>query len=431
MSDRIDAEKECDLDEQKLVKVTNQIIRIPFDADQYEESILDPSAFRAHLSKIFEESPELFPKRFAEGYLMKDMRLSQKIYLTLRRIILNFDGKCYTIHPSFIMPGCSGLTESVSKGLLLRKFGVPFWAIAHIFGHDAMYWYRQESSLGRYSIVGTTVKDASKLPENLSADEKHSKISGGKTYIATTVAEGCILGSELAKNAGNESLEKGYSVFKSEASEVDDKYSPATVNLDGWNATNNAWRALFQTVIIIPCILHFYIKLRDGAKKKWPESFSEVADKFWDCYRAETRSSFAQRLRRFAEWSKLAEIPDFMSKRIERLQKKTSQLSIAYDHPGAHRTSNMLDRLMQRMDRHLFSAQYFHGNFRSANFSIRGWSLIQNFAPYNPRTIKSKSFGSSPAECLNEKKYRDNWLENLMVSASLVTRYKLAPPKPL
>jgi hypothetical protein len=26
------------------------------------------------------------------------------------------------------------------------------------------------------------VKDASKLPENLSADEKHSKISGGKTY---------------------------------------------------------------------------------------------------------------------------------------------------------------------------------------------------------------------------------------------------------
>jgi hypothetical protein len=82
MSDRIDAEKECDLDEQKLVKVTNQIIRIPFDTDQYEESILDPSAFRAHLSKIFEESPELFPKRFAEGYLMKDMRLSQKIYLT-------------------------------------------------------------------------------------------------------------------------------------------------------------------------------------------------------------------------------------------------------------------------------------------------------------------------------------------------------------
>ena len=32
---------------------------------------------------------------------------------------------------------------------------------------------------------------------------------------------------------------------------------------------------------------------------------------------------------------------------------------ITYYFPEAHRTSNMIDRLMQRMDRHLFSTQYF------------------------------------------------------------------------
>ena len=31
--------------------------------------------------------------------------------------------------------------------------------------------------------------------------------------------------------------------------------------------------------------------------------------------------------------------------------------SKAYDLPGCHRTSNMVDRLMQRMDRHLFSTK--------------------------------------------------------------------------
>ena len=56
---------------------------------------------------------------------------------------------------------------------------------------------------------------------------------------------------------------------------------------------------------------------------------------------------------------------------------------VAYDHPGSHRTSNMVDRLMQRMDPHLFSTQYFHESITAAELSIRGWTLIQNFAPYN------------------------------------------------
>jgi hypothetical protein len=431
MSDETDAGKEFDLSKQELVQVANRIIRVPFDPDQYNEIIQDPSSFRDHLAMHFEKSPELFPKHFGRGYLMKDIRVTKKLDLPLRRIRLNYTEITYTIHPSFIMPGCSGFTEHVSKGLFLRKSGTSFWTIAFTFGRNAMYWYRMEASLGRFSLVGTTVKDSTKLAEHLAADEKHSKISGSKTYIATTVAEGCIFGCELTENAGNESLEKGYSVFKTESLELDDKYSPTTVNLDGWRATNNAWRSLFSKAVLIPCMLHFYIKIRDGAKKKWPEAFLEVADKFWHCYRAETKSSFSQRLRRFGEWAKSADIPEFMSKRIENLQKKTSELSTPYDHPGSHRTSNMLDRLMQRMDRHLFSAQYFHGNFRSANFSIRGWSLIQNFAPYNPRTTKSKPFGSSPAEFFNGKKYSENWLENLIVSASIVTRYKLSPPKPL
>ena len=34
-----------------------------------------------------------------------------------------------------------------------------------------MYWYRLEQSLGRFNIVGTTVKGPDSLPQDLLADE--------------------------------------------------------------------------------------------------------------------------------------------------------------------------------------------------------------------------------------------------------------------
>jgi hypothetical protein len=50
--------------------------------------------------------------------------------------------------------------------------------------------------LGRPSIVGTTVRDPSKLPKHLVADEKHTWLEGEKVYVATTAAGGSILGAE-------------------------------------------------------------------------------------------------------------------------------------------------------------------------------------------------------------------------------------------
>ena len=85
-----------------------------------------------------------------------------------------------------------------------------------------------------------------------------------------------------------------------------------------------------------------------------------------------------------------------------KLRQHIADYKSAYDHPNAHRTSNMLDRLMQRMDRHFFSTQYFHGTKAAAELSIRGWALIQNFASSNPRTIHMHNGLQSPAERLNK-----------------------------
>lgn len=131
-----------------------------------------------------------------------------------------------------------------------------------------MYWYRLSVSLGNNSIVGTTVKSIELLPENVLADKEHITIKGEKGYIATTVAQECLLGAEVSKGCGDEDLKEAYGVFKEEAQDIKPDYSPMTVNTDGWSATKNAWEYLFPTIMIIQCFLHAYLKIRDRALKK-------------------------------------------------------------------------------------------------------------------------------------------------------------------
>src|SRR5512143_1715604 len=89
------------------------------------------------------------------GYRMKDLSTSRKTGGKLRRIELR-NLTCYLVRPSFLMPYLSGRPEDVPSPPFLRKFAVPYWAIAEVFGRSPMYWYRLERSLGRFSLVGTT-----------------------------------------------------------------------------------------------------------------------------------------------------------------------------------------------------------------------------------------------------------------------------------
>ena len=83
-----------------------------------------------------------------------------------------------------------------------------------------MYWYRAYVSLGRASLVGTTIKDPHRLSAHVLADEKPSRRQGNKAYIPTTVAQECILGAEVVESAGEEHLKKGYQVFRDEACQL-------------------------------------------------------------------------------------------------------------------------------------------------------------------------------------------------------------------
>jgi hypothetical protein len=86
-----------------------------------------------------------------------------------------------------MMPYLIARTEEVEKALFLCRWGVPFWALTYVFGHNDMFWYRAYISLGRNSLVGTTVKAPERMPGDVLADEKHTRFNGEKVYVATTV----------------------------------------------------------------------------------------------------------------------------------------------------------------------------------------------------------------------------------------------------
>jgi hypothetical protein len=386
------------------------------DQDDYRQLIDHPRRFRSWLDQAFRDRPELFPGDFAQGYRLKDFRTSAKTGLRLRRIRLKATGVSFTVRPSFLLPYATAHSDDVQAPLFLRAFGVPFWALARVEGSDAMYWYRLEISLGRHHLVGATVRKA-RLPQHLLADEHHQRRDGTKNYLATTVGAGCCLGCALAQTAGADDLQAAYGVFRQEAQEAQPGYQPETVSVDGWAATQQAWQTLFPLVALLRCFLHGWLNLR--CRGKLSAAFATLSEKVWQAYRALSRRSFAQRLRRLGEWAAGQELGAWLRAQLEKLCGRARVYGEAYRHPGGHRTSNMLDRLMRSMSRYFEDAQHLHGSEEACRLHGRAWALLHNFRPWHPATARANGGWRSPAERLNQHRYHDDWLQNLLVSASL------------
>jgi hypothetical protein len=388
------------------------------DPEGYDSILSDPEAFRQYLDGTIEQHPELFPLAIQQGYKLHDVLPESKRMpgIRLRRIEL-YTGDVFTIRPSFVLPYMTGYTDDVEKPLFLRRWGVPHWALAYVFGRDGQYWYRLENRLGRNSVVGTTVKSADRLPKDLLADEKHTRFNGEKAYIATTVGDDCVLGVSLTLGADEESLTEAYGHFKTEAHNVAPDYEPETVNTDGWNATQSAWCTLFTQVVSILCFLHSFIKIRDRCKRM-KGLYAEIRTRVWEAYHAVDAEAFTQKINQLETWAS-HKIPTGSGlEAVLKLCHRAPEFVKAYAHPSAYRTSNMIDRHMEPMDHYLDSHKYFHGHLLSGEYDCRSWALLHNFQPYCPRAEVAQMY-ISPAHKLNGFVYHGNWLHNLLISASM------------
>ena len=384
----------------------NRTIILAISQEQYDRILGDPAQFRRWIDENYERHPELFSVKMKQGYILNGTRTDKKLGLVIRRIRWG-KNLCYSIWPSFAMPYATALTKDVEHGLLLRKWNVPYEVLADIFGHSPMFWYRLETSFGRYNIVATTVKTAD-IPTHLVADEHHEKRGGEKVYIATTVGAGCVLGAEISASSSGDDLQKAYGVFKDEAMAVDPKYMPETVNTDGWSGTQLAWATLFPAIALIRCFLHAYLSIRDRSKNL-KALFFDIGERVWNIYYSETRAIMGQRIRRLREWAPL-HLSGVVLEKVLDLCAKSKLWSVWYDHPDGHATSNMLDRLMRSQNEFFDRGQHFHGTLHSSNLRSRAWAILHNYWPWSPVSIKDNDGATCPAERLNGKRYADNWL---------------------
>ena len=390
-------------------------IVIPMTRAQYDEIWHDPERVRAVVDAWLGSDPELFPAGFERGYRLHGFgRPSRKLPgLKLRKVVTD-DGSSYWLRPSFIAGYMAGTVEELAYPLLLAAHGVPPWLLKIGFGHGEMYWHRLVERLGRSSLVGTTVRDPARLPEHLAADEHHADWAGQKGYVATTVGGGCILGLALTSAADDAHLREAYGVFAAEARDVDPGYAPRTVNTDGWAATQNAFRALFSTITVVLCFLHGFLKIRDRCRKA-----RELHRRVWDVYRAATAEEFRRLMGEFQQWCGTQTWPASVCEMLEKLWARTESYAVAYDHPGCHRTSNAVDRPMNRLCRLMYAGRGLHGHQGTSELRLRGWALLQNFRPYAPRSNLHRTYDSA-AHRLNGRRYHEHWLHNLMASTSLM-----------
>lgn len=397
---------------------------IPIRYETYEKEMDTPEKAVECIQKYQSDHPELFPPAMAGGFKLNgwtepSKKMPDKRLRRIRLLEENEEGKrlAYTIAPCDLLPYMTGMVDDVEKALFLKQFGVPDWALTDVFGRNDSYWYRQAGSFGRYNVVGTTVKDKEKMPEDVLADEKHAKAHGGKWYIGTTVAQECILGVSVSTTADAKGLTEAYGQFKEESQQLLPDYTPKTVNTDGWASTGKAWKTLFPTVTIILCFLHAFIKIRSRCKRL--NTFEQIKQHVWDIYHAVDRVDFNERIDHLKQWgiAHSASLTTPALEAIDKLCQRADQYSVAYDHPTAYRTSNMLDRHMEPMARWLAGGRYFHGNIHAAELRTRSWALLHNYRLYCSRAKVSETF-RSPAHKLNGFVYRENWLENLLVASS-------------
>lgn len=404
-------------EQSKQATCTQKSICIPFaNESEYQEVVADSVKYRVYLEQELNRNPELFPQGMQTGFTLHDMRESSKQPgLILRRIKIKESQAVYTVRPSFVMPYLIAKTDEIEKALYLRQWGVPFTALVYVFGRDVMFWYRAWLRLGRTNLVGSTVKHTETMPEHLVADEKITWLAEEEVYLPTTVGGGCILGITVAENATGAILKQAYGEFATETAAVFPHYQPLSVCTDGWQATREAWRRLFPCITLVLCFLHSILKISERCTGELRHT---VLAKAWHIYRATTKASFAQRTRRLREWSN-HHLTGALARMVEKLCARKAAFLPAFDCPGARRTSNAVDRILNHFDRQLYAMFYFHRTQSAATLAVRAMAIQWNFHPYGPRLRHYHPERISPFADLNGFIYHHNWLHNCLIASSM------------
>ena len=395
----------------------SHIIRLPIRSSEHLLALNDRKNYVTFLQKFIEKYPMLFPDEIAEGFGVHDSRNSSKLELKYYRIKLKKNNAIYSIYPCDVLPYMMGKTKDVEIALLLLKYAVPYWLITKCLGRYDAYWERVFLHFGRCSIVGSTVKDVSKMPKNITADEKITWLNGKEIYASMIVGCNCILGNTLSLTECQKGLQEAYGQFKAEAQDLVAEYMPESCNIDGWQSSTKALRNLFPKTIFILCFLHSVLKIRKVCGKE-PQK-KDLLTKVWNVYKSKNIKELDANVLDLQTWTADNVVKTSVKENVAKLCERKDRFAAAFAAPNGHRTTSMVDRVMRPFDKFLANRMYFHGHLSTAQLACTAFALCHNFAPFAPRTRNfNKEHTNCRADNLNGFSFRENWLENLLVATS-------------
>jgi hypothetical protein len=155
------------------------------------------------------------------------------------------------------------------------------------------------------------------------------------------------------------------------------------------------------------------LKIRDRCRK-----FHDLHQRVWEVYRAESADDFSVRMDALKTWSETADLRGPVQENLEKLFAHKDDYAASYAYPACYRTSNQVDRPMNRMRRSLYASRGIHGHQATSERRLRGLCLLENFRPFAHRSNTPRDH-QSPAHRLNDRSYHPNWLHNLQASASM------------
>jgi hypothetical protein len=114
------------------------------------------------------------------------------------------------VAPAVVMPYRRATVTAGATAMLLLRVQIPCWGLASGVGREAMSWSWLQPDLGRFRVVGTTVKVPARLPQDLVAEEQHSRLHGDKISLVTTAGGEGLLGASGVPSASASASAQAY-----------------------------------------------------------------------------------------------------------------------------------------------------------------------------------------------------------------------------
>src|SRR5208337_1548881 len=126
-----------------------------------------------------------------------------------------------------------------------------------------------------------------------------------------------------------------------------------------------ASQTLFPLITVVLCFLHGILKIRDRCRKA-----CKLHRWVWDVYCAATAEEFRRLMNEFQQWCVMQTWTASVHEMLTKLWNKTEFYVVAYSHQGCHRTSNAVDRPMNRLCRLMYANRGLHGHQGSSELRL-------------------------------------------------------------